>query len=286
MKVRRRAGAIALMVLTFTALSPGADRRGMIYSLGLELEKQATGMALNSFEHFKGWNNAISDREQAVLFKSEAFAASSRLFLRLTEERSDYFLADFLRTNLYNAFMYLSQSFQELQSEMKRGGIMPYELSNCRKILDRMDREFSQWPLPDNLAYLHQKYVKTGDETVYMLERRAAGTYFRRPFRNLESLFRFNYDLKRGKDPWKYLADISEDALEKMEEGEPIDLTFEGRLIIEQGNRPNRSVYLIEQGRKRGLTSPQVLARLGGWGKVFEVPREVIDSYPDGEPIR
>jgi len=286
MKIRAVAGAAALIVLSLAALSPGADRRGMIYSLGLDLEKQAASLAMNSYGHFKGWTNAISDREQAILFKSEAFAASCRLFLRLTEERSDYYAADFLRTNLYNAFMYLSESFRELEAEMKRGGIMPYELSNCRKILDRMDAEFSRWPLPDNLAYLHQKYVKTRDDTVYMLERRAAGTYVRRPFKNLESLFRFNYDLRRGKDPWKHLAEISEAALEKMEEGEPIDMTFEGRLIIEQGTRPNRSVYLIERGRKRGVTSPQVLERLGGWGQVFEVPREVIDGYADGDPIR
>jgi hypothetical protein len=25
--------------------------------------------------------------------------------------------------------------------------------------------------------------------------------------------------------------------------------------------------------------------RLGGWNRVFEVPREVIDAYEEGEPI-
>jgi len=286
MKAGSRPGVIAVFFLSAAVLSAGADQRGIIYSLGLDLDKQATALAMNSFEHFKGRSNAISDQEQAVLFKSEAFAASVRLFLRLTEDRPDYFLADFLRTNLYSAFMYLSQSFRELEAEMRRGGVMPYELSGCRKILDRMEAEFARWPMADNLAYLHQKYVKAGDDTVYMLERRGAGTYTRRPFKNLESLFRFNYELNRGKDPWKHLAEISDDVLEKMDEGAAIDLTFEGRLIIEPGNRSNRSVYLIENGKKRGVTSPQVLQKLGGWGRVFEVPREIIDGYPNGDPIR
>jgi len=44
-------------------------------------------------------------------------------------------------------------------------------------------------------------------------------------------------------------------------------------------------VYLIEAGKKRGVTSPRVLERLGGWSKVYEVPAEVIAGYPDGDPI-
>jgi hypothetical protein len=41
----------------------------------------------------------------------------------------------------------------------------------------------------------------------------------------------------------------------------------------------------VEKGRKRGLTSPSVLERFGGWGKVLEVPAEVVAAYPDGDPI-
>ena len=64
-----------------------------------------------------------------------------------------------------------------------------------------------------------------------------------------------------------------------------IDLDFEGWLIMEQSTRPNRPVYLIEGGKKRGITSPQVLQRFGGWGKVYEVPLEVIQGHPDGDPV-
>jgi len=273
-------------LMLYLVLPVRADRRGEIYRLGLELERQASYLAQNSYEHFKGWGNAITDQEQAILFKSEAFAASCRLFLRLTEEKSDYFQANFLRTNLYNAFIYLTRAFKDLEEEMEKGGIRPYALSNCRRILDRMDYEFSKWPSPDNLAYLHQKYVKAKDETVYMIERRGPGDYIRHAFKNLESLYRYNYDLDRGNDPWKFLVEVSSDVLNKMEEGDLIDLTFEGNLLIENSKRPNRPVYLIENGKKRGITSPSVLQRLGGWAKVHQVPPEIIEKYPEGEPVK
>lgn len=273
-----------LLLLLMT--SAHGDRRGEIYRLGLELERQATTLAQSSYEHFKGWSGTISDEEQAVLFKSEALAASCRLFLRLTEESSDYFKTNTLRTNLYSAFIYLTRSFKELEEEIGRAGVLPFSLSNCRRILDRMDYEFSQWPSLDNLAYLHQKYVKARDDTVYMIERRGPGDYARHAFKKLESIYRYNYDLGRGKDPWKYLVEVSAEILDKMEEDEMIDLTFEGYLVIEKGDRPNRPVYLIENGKRRGLTSPDVLRRLGGWSKVYEVPSEVIDTYPEGEPVK
>jgi len=75
------------MILTSAAR---AEQRQVIYNLALELESQASYIAESSFGHFKGRNNTISDAEQAVLFKSEEFLASTRLFLRLTEERSEY----------------------------------------------------------------------------------------------------------------------------------------------------------------------------------------------------
>ena len=267
------------------AASVFADGRGNVYSLGLELEKRAVELSESNLEHFKGWNGEVSDTEQAVLFKSESFLASCRLFLRLTEERSDYFRSGYLRTNLYNAFAHLTRSFRDLEDEMKKAGIMPYALSDCRKILNGMDNEFAKWPSADNLSYLHQKYVKARDATVYMIERRSAGVYVRHAFKDLGSIFRYNYELNRGKDPWKFLVEVPADTLEKMEPGDMISLDFEGRLVIEQGTRPNRPVYLIEGGKKRGITSPQVLQRFGGWGRVNEVPVEVIRSYPDGTPV-
>jgi hypothetical protein len=279
-------GIFVLSIFSFlNAANALPDTRQSVHSLGLELQRQAALIAQSSFEHFKGWNNTISDEEQAVLFKSESFLASCRLFLRLAEEQSDYYSSGFLRTNLYNAFIYLTRSFQDLEDSMKRAGVIPYSVSDCRRLLNRMDEAFSKWASPDNLAYLHERYVKAADATVYMIERKGPGLYVRHAFRDLESLYRYNYDLRRGKNPWKYLVETSADTLEKMEEGAMIDLTFEGCLIIEQSNRPGRGVYLIENGKKRGLTSPKVPERFGGWSKVFEVPAEIIANYPDGEPI-
>lgn len=261
------------------------DRRGVISDLGIELERLATSLAQESFDHFKDWNGTISDQEQAILFKSEAFAASCRLFLRLTEARSVYYRDDFLRTNIYNAFTYLAGSFSDVEEEMRKGGMMPYALSDCRKILNRMEREFSQWPAADNLAYLDQRYVKARDATVYLIERSGIGNYVRLPFKNLESLWRYHYDRNRGKDPWTYLVEVPDATLDKMRKGRMIDLAFEGRMVIEQSARRDRPVYLIEGGKKRGLTRADLVNRYGGWSKVYEVPREVIDSYPDGDPI-
>ena len=103
-----------------------ADRRSQIYGLAAEVERQSAYLAQNSYEHFKGWSGTISDKEQAVLFKTEAFAASCRLFLRLTEEQSNYFKRDYMRTNLYNAFIFLTRSFQGLEKEMQKIGGMTY----------------------------------------------------------------------------------------------------------------------------------------------------------------
>jgi hypothetical protein len=283
-KIQSVAFAVCTLGIILAA-SATADQRQTITKQAVELVRQASYIAESSFSHFKGWNNTISDAEQAALFKSEAFLSSARLFLRLTEESSDYYNAGFLRTNLYSAFLYLTQSFQDLEESMRGAGIMPYALSDCRTLLNSMDAEFSRWPSADNLAYLYTRYVKASNDTVYMIERKGPGQFVRHAFKDLESVYRYNYDLKRGKDPWKYLAEVSSETLDKMNEGEMIELTFEGQLVIEMSNRSNRGVYLIEDGKKRGLTSPRVLERFGGWGKVLEVPAAVIQKYPDGDPI-
>ena len=278
---------IALAVLLCLAADSGlaADQRQAIYSLGLELEQEAESLAQASFDRFSGRDDTISDDEQAILFKSEAFLASCRLFLRLTEERSDYFRSGYLRTNLYNAFLNVSRSFREFEETMRAGRGGSRSTTACRSLLSAMDAEFSRWPSPDNLAYLHERYVKAGRDTVYLIEREGPGRFVRRPFRDLESLYRYNYDRKRGKNPWDFLVQVAPATLNKMPEGETIDLTFDGLLIIEEGDRPGRGVYRIEGGKKRGLTSPQVLQRFGGWSRVFEVPAEVILKYAEGEPI-
>ncbi len=278
--------AFVLFFFCFLCLSAFGENIDVIYKLGSELEGQAVLLAENSYKHFEGWNGVITDQEQAILFKSEAFSASCKLFLKLTTQSSRYFRTGYLRTSLYNAFVYLSRSFKELEEEMTRARIIPYEVSKCRQILDRMDYEFSRWPSSDNLAYLNGKYIKARDDTVYMIERRGPGDYIRRPFKNLESLYFYNYSIGRKDEPWNYLEEISYNTLMNMRQGPMIVLSFEGCLVIEKSSRPNRSVYLIERGKKRGVTSPRVLERLGGWNKVYEVPKEVIDKYPLGQPIK
>jgi hypothetical protein len=278
---------ILILSLFFSQASKAnADRDRNIYELAKELAQLSIHMAQASYDHYKGWGSEISDQEQAILFEAESFASSSRLFLRLTEERFNYFKTGYLRTNLYNAFVNLTRAYKDLEEESQTVGRIPYSLDDCRRMLERMEYEFSLWPSADNLAYLHQKYIKTVDDTVYLIERRGPGDYVRRAFKNMESLFRFNYDQNRGKDPWQYLVEVSYDTLEKMEEMEMVDLTFEGKLVIEMSERSNRPVYLIKDGKKCGLTSPRVLQQFGGWSKVYEVPADVINAYPNGEEIK
>jgi hypothetical protein len=277
---------LILSIFFSLASSAKADRDRNIYELAKQLAELSNHMAQTSYDHYKGWGSEISDQEQSILFEVESFAACCRLFLRLTEERFNYFKTGYLRTNLYNAFVNLTRAYKDLELEGEKGRRIPYSLDDCQRLLERMEYEFSLWPSADNLAYLHQKYIKTMDDTVYLIERRAPGEYVRRAFKNLESLFRFNYDQNRGKDPWQHLVEVSYDTLEKMEEVEMVDLTFEGQLVIEMSERPNRAVYLIKDGKKCGITSPSVLQRFGGWNNVYEVPADVINAYPDGEAIR
>jgi hypothetical protein len=277
---------VFLFLITPVAWGASGDVRGNIYKLGIDLERTASQLAQSNYEHFRGWDAEFTDVEQSALFKSEAFVASCRLFLRLAEERSEYLKSGYVRTNLYHSFVFLTRSFKDLEEEMRNAGVLPYSMSQCGRILEQMDYEFSKWPSVDNLSYLHEKYVKASDATVYKIERQGSGIYILRAFRNLESLYRYNYHLNRGNNPWDHLVEVPYETLERMEEGPVLDLSFEGELVIELSSRPNRAVYLIEHGKKRGLASPRVLQRLGGWDRVFEVPREVIDSYPDGEPIK
>lgn len=274
---------LLLCLMTFNLHS---DQRDNIYRIGVELEEQASYLAQSSYDYFKGRDGVLSDKEQEVLFKSEAFLASCRLFLRINGESTDYFRSGYLRTNLFSSFVYLADSFKELEKAMEKTGIRPYALNQCGRILERIEYEFSRWPIADNLAYLHKNYVKARNSTVFWIERTGPGEYIRHPFKDLESIFKFNYDLNRGKDPWKYLKEVPFDTLEKMAMGSMTELTFESFLVIENTTKPNRPVYLIENGKKRGITSPAVLERYGGWNNIYEIPAEIIAKYPEGEPIK
>jgi len=278
-------GIIIFFIFFLMTLCLFSDQRDNIYRIGVELEEQAAYLAQSSYDHFKGRDGALSDKEQAVLFKTEGFSASCRLFLKLIEESTNYYRSGYLRTNLFSAFVYLVDSFNELENEMDRAGVRPYTLNQCKRILESMEYEFSRWPSADNLAYLHKSYVKARNATVFWIERIGPGEYIRHPFKDLESIFKFNYDLNRGKDPWQYLKEVSFDTLDKMALGKMTELTFEGFLVIENSTRPNRPVYLIENSKKRGVTSPAVLERFGGWNNVYEIPAEIIAKYPEGEPI-
>jgi hypothetical protein len=269
----------AVILVLFFTISQAvlASSREDIRSLGDKLTQQAAYLAQSSFDHFKGWKDEITDQEQAILFKSETFAASCRLFLRLSEETVG---SDSLRTNLFNAYTFLVRSFKELEKDFQS-----YALNDCRETLNDLERAFESWPASDNLAYLHLKFVQSSDQTVYLIERRQPGEYLRRPFVSLESLFRYNYLQKRSKDPWKYKVQVDEATLNKMARGEPVALTFDNCLIMDAIEYPNRPVFLIENGKKRPLSSPSALNRFGGWKAVFEVPVQVIESYPLGQPV-
>jgi len=269
------------------------DQGGRVVSLAAELERRASDAARSVSDLLLDRSGSLADDQIAALYAAEGFAASSRLFLRLTERGSGYSARMSYRTGLERAYQYLSRDFNELEDAARRVGIQPYALGDCVSILRRLEAEFGGVVVNDNVGRERLaeeewdgKYVKGRDAAVYLIERRGTGDFVRRPFKNLESLFKFNYDRDRGKNPWGFVADIPANTLERMRKGAMIERTFEGSMIIEQGTLPNRSVYLIRGGQRHGLTKPELVARYGGWGKVYEVPREVIDAYPEGEPIK
>jgi hypothetical protein len=144
------------------------DRRASVGPLSVELVRQAEYLSQTSYEYFMGWNGVVSNQEQAILFKSEEFTASCRLFSKLVQSQANYFRVDSLRTNLYNASRYVAQSFRQLEEQMRLGGMQgdfgrmrrdgrPFEqrlnrgatgplgLAECRRLLDRIEAEFSGW---------------------------------------------------------------------------------------------------------------------------------------------
>ena len=144
------------------------DRRSFVGQLSVDLVRQAEYLSQTSFEYFMGWNGVVSNQEQAILFKSEEFTASCRLFSKLAQNQNNYFRVESLRTNLYNASLYVAASFRQLEEQMRLGGMQgdfnrmrrdgrqfeqrmnrgttgPLGLAECRRILDRIESEFSSW---------------------------------------------------------------------------------------------------------------------------------------------
>jgi hypothetical protein len=276
------------------------DRSDRLVELAAELERRAVDVARSVSDQMIDRGGSLSDDQIAVLFASEGFSSASRLFLRLTERGGGYTARVSSRSGLERAYRYLARDFNNLEAAARRAGIQPYALSDCASILRRMDSVIGGGGLIDDVNrdgdYTDRnrreqedwngKYVKGRDAAVFLIERRGTGDFIRRPFKNLESLFKYNYDLDRGKNPWGFVAEVPANTLDRMRKGALIERTFEGLMIIEPETRPNRPVYLIRGGKRHGLSRPELVARYGGWGKVYEVPREVIDAYPEGEVIK
>jgi hypothetical protein len=144
------------------------DRRSFVGPLSADLVRQAEYLSQTSFEYFQGWNGMITNQEQAILFKAEEFAAACRLFNKLVQDQTNYFRRETLRTNLYNASHYVAASFHGLEEQMRLGGMPgdfnrmrrdgrqfeqrmnrgtmgPLGMAECRRILDRIEAEFSNW---------------------------------------------------------------------------------------------------------------------------------------------
>ncbi len=257
-----------------------------LLKLTSELEAKAIIIAQRSYEHFKGWDGVISEREQKVLFSSSNFIAAVNLFKKLLTESESFYSSSYLSTNLYNAFRYVADYFDQLKEDMYALRISPYELREAEYILNDMEGEFSRWGSATNLSYLSGHYVKGRGDTVYYIQREGIGKYVKRPFADLESLYAFTFFKMKKKNPWKLLKKISLKTLSTVPDGKPIKETFEGRLVMEDLKISGIPVYLIKNGKKCPLSSPAVLKRYGGWKSVYKVPSEIIRKYPEGEAIK
>jgi hypothetical protein len=205
--------------------SPGPDERwdqgGRLVSLAVELERRASDAAQSVSDLLLDRGETLGDEQITALYAAEGFAASSRLFLRLTERGSGYGARMSYRTGLERAYRYLSRDFNELEDAARRVGIQPYALGDCLSILRRMDTELGGGVIVnDNVdrgraaeEEWDGQYAKGRDVEVFLIERRGTGDFVRRPFKNLESLFKYNYDRDRGKNPWGFVAEIPANAL-------------------------------------------------------------------------
>ncbi|MHB8055148.1 MAG: hypothetical protein ACYDH3_07880 [Candidatus Aminicenantales bacterium] len=275
------------------------DSSDRLVQYAADLEEQADGIAEaisnQIYDRYESWSEA----EVKAIYGSEKFLASCRVFHRLAERSSDdasqrYSTRSSSRSGLDGAFQYLVREFDDFEAVARRAGIRTYDLTKCADLIKRMEREignrrsFSQTTV-ERSELEHRdwegKYAKGSGAAVYLIERQGRDLV-RRPFKNLESLFKYNFDADRGGNPWSQVADVPAETLDRMKVGEEIERTFEGQMIIEPGTKENRPVYLIQGGKKRGLANSILILRYGGLKKVREVPKEIIDAYPEGEPIR
>jgi hypothetical protein len=152
------------------------DRRSILGPLSADLARQAEYLSQTSYNYFMGWNGSINDQEQAILFKTEEFASSCRLFNKLVQDQTGYFRRESLRTNLYSASRYVESNFRQLEMQMQRGGMRndfggmrrdgrrydpqmdrgnnpqmnrgnmnPSGMAECRRLLNRIEAEFTSW---------------------------------------------------------------------------------------------------------------------------------------------
>ena len=144
------------------------DRRTFVGQLSVELVRHAETLAQASFQYYMGWNGVMTDSEQAVLFKTEEFAAAARLFGRLALDGTDYLRPVGLRTNLFTASRYVALAFRQLEEQMRMGGVQnefnrlrrdgrqfqwqpqssmtgPWGPAEIRRLLDRIELEFTNW---------------------------------------------------------------------------------------------------------------------------------------------
>jgi hypothetical protein len=271
------------------------DTSDRLVDLAANLAERAAEIAESMEDQIDNQVGSWSDNQIEALFASENFAAASQAFHRLAE-RTEYGSRYSVRLGLDRAYQHLLRAYDDLES-ISRSGVRMSVLSDCASILRRIERELGggwnrtsggedqvEWNQLEENDW-DGNYVKGRDATVYLIEQQGSGNFVRRPFKNLESLFKYNYDQDRGNNPWDHVAEVPVETLDRMRTGDLIERSFEGMMVIEPGTLPNRSVYLIQGGKKRGLTKAELVLRYGGWKKVYEIPKEIINAYPDGEPI-
>lgn len=145
------------------------DYRSYITQLSSELLSEADELSAASYDYFMGWSGEITNQEQNVLFKSEEFTATCRLFHKLVSDQGNYFRSESLRTNLFNAFRYVKSAFKELEAKMFKTGFRDgfsqrrrdgreyfyrqkqskpsgrWGLRECRRLVDEIENEFKYW---------------------------------------------------------------------------------------------------------------------------------------------